>query len=164
VGKETVVPSWTFAGGESTLVGVFTLIGVESYTVVESSLHSVAFVSVRMRVYVTTVSQLPFAIAEGFGITVMIGVLCGSAVLICLVGILFLDVRRISKASEMELFAGKAIGPDSIANLTSGVCKGLTRSELRRFTALADGQPFEPRDSQSPFSSSHPEDLPFFLF
>jgi hypothetical protein len=32
VGKEKVAASWTFVGGESTLVGIFTLIGVEFYT------------------------------------------------------------------------------------------------------------------------------------
>jgi nitrate reductase gamma subunit len=103
------------------LVGVFTVIGVESYTAVESILRSVASVSVPFPVYITTVSHFRFAIAsqavtvaEAFNIAAMISGLCGSAVVICLIAVLFLYVRRISKVSEMELGAACAIKPDLI--------------------------------------------------
>jgi hypothetical protein len=86
-----VATSWTFVGGENTLVGVFTVIGVEFDAAVESILRSVAFVWVQIPVGVTTVSHLAFAIAsqvvtvaKGFGIAAIIGGLCASAFMISL--------------------------------------------------------------------------------
>jgi hypothetical protein len=138
------------------LVGVFTLIGVESNTAVESVRHWVAFVSVQMPVYIATVSHLAFAIgsqavtvSHGFGISVIIGGLCGSVLVMCLMTALFLYVRRISKTREMELNPDCAIKPDSIQSLTSGVCRGLT---------------LEPGDPPSPFSKCPPQNLNLSLF
>jgi hypothetical protein len=58
-------------------------------------------------------------VAEGFGITAIIGGLCGSALLICRMAALLLYVRRISKASEMEWAADCAIDTVSIESLAS---------------------------------------------
>jgi hypothetical protein len=118
-----------------------------------------------MPVYVITISHLPFAIAsqavivaEGFNTTAIIGGLCGSVVVICLMAALFLYVRRISKASEME-GGDSAIKPNSIKSLTLRVCRAGTRCKLGPVAGLADGQPLEPAASQSPFSSPSPEGL-----
>jgi hypothetical protein len=161
VGKETVAPSWTFVGGESTLVGVLTIVDVESYTAVESVLRSIAFTWLELPVYVTTVSLVPFAVAaqtvtvpEGFGIAAMTGAVCGSAIVISLSAALFLYLRRISKVSEVQLGGPSAIAPGS---------KALPPKEIvRKLPSVAtsqDGQRLEQGDFQSPFSKCPPHNF-----
>jgi hypothetical protein len=170
IGKETVAPSLTFVGGESTLVDVFILVGVESHTAVESVLHSAVFVSVEMPLYLTRVSYVNLAIAshvamiaDGHGTSMIIGGLGGITVVISLISGLFLYVRCISKFSEMELSAQGTIEPLAIKSKTLRLSGESTQSQSSHFAALAENQLLELEDSQTPFSNCLSQDLTVFL-
>jgi hypothetical protein len=150
------------------LVDVFTIVGVESYTAVESVLSLVLFVSVEMPVYINTLSYVNFAIAsqaamiaDRYGTSMIVGGLCGSAVVIFLIVVLLLYVRRVFQASEMESSAKDAI--ESFESKILQLCGASAQSKPSPFPALAEGQSLELGESQSPSWNCLAQDFHPFL-